>query len=204
MGAAADCELIGPGFFGQPMNSLSTLALVAAGALVLSRQPRLRMIGVALIATGVGSFLFHGPMPRGNEWAHDVTLAWLLVSVGGVGTRWERLAGIPALVALGVVFAVAPAAADPIAVVLAVVTTVSLLRRDRSARTVGPLTLLGVVAVLGRLGATGGPLCDAGSLLQTHALWHVGAAVAVSWWALAYRPQPEGSAPSDRVADGRR
>jgi hypothetical protein len=162
------------------------------------------MVGVALIATGVGSFLFHGPMPRGDEWAHDVTLAWLLVAVGGVDTRWERLAGIPALVMLAVVFAVAPAAADPIAVVLAVVTTVSLLRRDRSARTVGPLTLLGVVAVLGRLGSTGGPLCDAGSLLQTHAFWHVGAAVAVSWWALAYRPEPEGSAPFDRVADGRR
>jgi hypothetical protein len=51
----------------------------------------------------------------------------------------------------------------------------------------GPLALLAVVAVIGRLGATGGPLCDPDSLWQPHGLWHVGAAVVVVWWALRRR-----------------
>jgi hypothetical protein len=48
-----------------------------------------------------------------------------------------------------------------------------------------PLLLLGVVAVYGRLGATAGPLCDPASLFQPHAVWHLGSALAVAWWAMA-------------------
>ena len=40
-------------------------------------------------------------------------------------------------------------------------------------------------AVVGRLGATGGPLCDPGSWLQPHGLWHISAAAALGWWAVA-------------------
>jgi hypothetical protein len=54
---------------------------------------------------------------------------------------------------------------------------------------VGPLVLLGSVAIIGRLGATGGPLCDPDSILQPHGLWHLGAAAALLWWALQY-PTP--------------
>ncbi|MGH8948332.1 MAG: hypothetical protein ACRDXF_05675, partial [Acidimicrobiia bacterium] len=61
----------------------------------------------------------------------------------------------------------------------------SILRSDRSPAALAPLLLLAVVAVFGRLGATGGPLCDPGSLLQPHAVWHLGSALAVAWWALA-------------------
>ncbi|HEU4320055.1 MAG TPA: hypothetical protein VFS66_08230 [Acidimicrobiia bacterium] len=54
---------------------------------------------------------------------------------------------------------------------------------------VGPLTLLAVVAVIGRLGATGNPLCDPASIWQPHGLWHIGAATAVTWWAVATAPK---------------
>jgi hypothetical protein len=46
-----------------------------------------------------------------------------------------------------------------------------------------------VVAGIGRLGGSGGPLCNPDSLLQPHALWHVGAAGVATWWAI-HRHQP--------------
>jgi hypothetical protein len=183
MGAAADCEAITAGFLGQPVNALSTLGFVVAGVFVIARNPGRRWVGIALIATGIGSFLFHGPMPPGDEWAHDVTLTGLIVVVAGSGTRVERYTRLPALAVIGVVFALAPTLADPIGVALAVVAVVSILRgRDYAA--LPPLLLLGAVAIFGRLGATGGPLCDPESLLQAHGVWHLGAAVAVAWWAV--------------------
>jgi hypothetical protein len=122
-------------------------------------------------------------MPPGSEWAHDVTLTWLIVVVAGAGTRVEPFTKLPALLLIGALFAIAPPLADPIAVAAAIVAVVSLLRgRDYAA--VPPLLLLGAVAVFGRLGATGGPLCDPGSLFQPHGVWHLGAAVAVAWWAI--------------------
>jgi hypothetical protein len=188
MGAAADCELIGPGFLGQPVNTLTTLALVVAGGVLLTRA-RLRWIGVGLIATAAGSFLFHGPMPSGSEWAHDVSLAWLILLVAGLGRSWETWTRIPGLVALGVLFAALPAVADPVAVLITIAALILILRDDRSPSTIAPLGLLGAAAILGRLGATGGPFCDPGSLFQLHGVWHIAAAGAVTWWALAVEPR---------------
>lgn len=185
MGAAGDCELIRSGLLGQPVSALTSLALVVAGAWVI-RVPRTRWIGAGLVATGLGSFVFHGPMPPWGEWAHDVSLAWLIALVGGLGTRWEGWSRLPTLVALALLLALAPITADPVAVALTVVVIGSLLIRDRTRRALAPLALLGVSGILGRLGATGGPLCASASVWQMHGLWHVGAAVAVAWWATAH------------------
>lgn len=185
MGAAADCEAIAAGFLGQPINALTTLGFVVAGLVIIVRRGEMRWIGSGLIATGVGSFLFHGPMPPGNEWAHDMTLAWLVTMVAGWGTRWERYSRLPALLGIGTLFALVPVVADPFAAVMTVVAVISVLRLDRSAAAVAPLVLLALVAVFGRLGATGGRLCDPESLFQPHAVWHLGAATAVAWWGLA-------------------
>lgn len=183
MGAAADCELIGPGFFGQPVNSVTSIAFAVAGV-ILWQRPRLRWIAGGLVATGIGSFLFHGPMPAGSQWAHDVSLAWLIVLVAGLGQTWEKWTKLPALSGLGVGFALLPVVADPTAVLATAFALLVILRRDRSLRTIAPLTLLAIAAVLGRLGATGGPWCEPGSVFQWHAIWHIAAAVAVAWWAL--------------------
>jgi hypothetical protein len=189
MGAAADCELIGAGFLGQPVNSITTIGFVIAGLVVIGRRPDRRWVGIALVATGVGSFLFHGPMPPGSEWAHDVTIAWLLAVIAGIGTRAEKYSRFPALAVLAVCFALAPSWGDPIAVALTIVAIVSVLR-GRDYRALPPLALLALVAIYGRLGATGGPFCDPESVFQPHGVWHLGSAVAVAWWALADRPQP--------------
>lgn len=181
MGAFADCELIGPGILGQPVNTLTTLPFLLLGGW-LSSNARSRWVGVALMATGAGSFVFHGPMPTWGEWAHDVALAWLIATIAGQGTRWERWSRLPALAALAALFAAFPIAADPVAVALAVIVGAAILVRRPPAAELMPLGLLAVVAFLGRLGSTGGPLCDPSSILQLHGLWHIGAAVAVTWW----------------------
>jgi len=190
MGAAADCEAIGAGFLGQPVNTLTTLAFLVVGAWVLAYRRDRAWIGAGLIATGVGSFLFHGPMPSGSEWAHDLTLAWLLALIAASATRWERLSRVPALVVPGALFGLVPGIADPAAVLLTVLAVASLLSRDRSISTWGPLALVAAAGSYGRLGATGGPLCDPDALFQPHGVWHVVAAVAVGWWATrAHHPQ---------------
>ena len=183
MGAAADCELIRSGFFGQPVNSITTVAFVVAGVYLLPRI-RLRWIAIGLIATGFGSFLFHGPMPAGAEWAHDVPLAWLILLVGGWGRTWERWTHLPGLAALSLIFALFPQWADPLAVLLTIAALALIIHDDRTPRTIAPLSLLAVAAIVGRLGATSGPWCDPESIFQLHGVWHVAAAVAVTWWAL--------------------
>jgi len=189
MGALADCELVRGALIGQPANTITTVAFVIAGLAVASRAD-MRWVGVAMIATGVGSLLFHGPMPPGSEWAHDTSLAWLILVVAGWGRRWERWTRLPGLILLGLIFVAAPVAADPVAVALIAATVGLILIADRSTHSLGPLALLGAAAIVGRLGATGGPLCDPTSLWQPHALWHVAAAGSVAWWALA-RPSPD-------------
>ena len=188
-GHQVDCERIGETWLGQPVNSLSALVFVVCGLVITTRRPERLWVGVALMATGIGSFLFHGPMPAGSQWAHDVTLAWILVAVPGVGTRWHEWVKLPGLILLGAFFALASGFAEPVFVILTAISIVVLLKRDRSLATYGPLTLLVFTAGLGRLGATGWPLCDPDSLLQPHAVWHLGSAAAVMWWALA-APEP--------------
>jgi hypothetical protein len=183
MGAAADCEAIIAGFLGQPVNSLTTIAFLLTGIWTLVGRPERRWVGAGLIATGVGSFLFHGPMPPGSEWAHDVSLAWLILLIAATDTRWQGLSRLPALAFLGLAFWLLPGIADPVAVAFTAVAVVSLLARDRSFSTWAPLALLSIVGILGRLGSSQGPWCDPDSVLQMHGLWHVGAAVAVAWWA---------------------
>jgi hypothetical protein len=136
------------------------------------------------MATGFGSFLFHGPLAPGGEWIHDVTLAWLVLLLATYRQRREHWARLPGLAVLAFAFALEPSVADGITAALAAIAIIRLLRADRSSRTTLPLTLLAAVALLGRLGSTDGPWCNPESILQPHGLWHVGAAVAVTWWAI--------------------
>lgn len=184
VGATGDCELVRFTLLGQPINTASTLAFMLAG-LWLLRSDRSRWVGWALIATGLGSFAFHGPMPDWGEWAHDVTLSWLIVVVGALGTMRESWSRTPAILALALLYALFPAISDPVAVALAVLVGLSIVVRGPTRAEIMPLLVLGGFAALGRLGATGGPLCDPASPFQPHAMWHIGAAISVAWWATA-------------------
>jgi hypothetical protein len=81
----SDCERIAGGALAQPVLAITSLAYVAAGIFVLCWATRLRAplagaAGVALVAVGVGSFVYHGPQPSWAEVAHD----WPIVAVGAV------------------------------------------------------------------------------------------------------------------------
>jgi hypothetical protein len=91
----SDCEVLHDSWLGQPMNSLSSLAYVVAGA-VVARNRGPAAPAAALVAVGLGSLLYHGPMPAVAELAHDASVVALLVAL--VHAVWRyRVARPPAL-----------------------------------------------------------------------------------------------------------
>ena len=83
----SDCEALRDGVLGQPANTLSSLAYVAAAAYVLRRGgPPGPAVALALV--GIGSVLYHGPMPPGAELVHDTAL--LAVPVAALAVAWWR------------------------------------------------------------------------------------------------------------------
>lgn len=84
--AFADCERIRPGFIGQPANTVSSLAFVAA-ALPIAREARRRdrpawlAVAASSALEGVGSVAYHGPGGRGSKLVHDAGILALLGSM---------------------------------------------------------------------------------------------------------------------------
>ena len=188
-GAIADCERILDGLLAQPANAVTSLAFVGAAALVWRAERR--GVAAALAATGIGSFLFHGPMPPGSQWAHDASLAWLLISVGLSDSRWERFGGWPALGGVGALLAVAPVTGDAAAGLAAAAAIGSTLWHRRTPRTWLALAVLGLGALVGRLSASDAPWCNPDTLLQGHSFWHLAAAAAMVVWARHDRTVPD-------------
>ena len=180
--AAADCELISNSFWGQPVNSISSLAFVLVGLLLVQRRP---VLGWAAIAAGVGSFLFHGPMPGWAEWAHDVSLAMVPVAIA-FEARPKVVLAMAGAIAL--VFAFWLAAAEVVTAIL-VIEAAAVVWARRETVSVRPaalaFALLGAGVLVSVLSRTDGQLCDPDSLLQGHAVWHVLGASALWVWARA-------------------
>jgi hypothetical protein len=85
--AASDCEEIRPGLIGQPANTVSSLALVAAAMPIARaarrrRQPAWTAVAVASAIEGVGSVAYHGPGGRRAKLLHDAGLVALTAAVG--------------------------------------------------------------------------------------------------------------------------
>lgn len=198
----SDCEHIGSGFLAQPVNAVSSLAFVVFGIVVWlsarrgagrERTSRLAFGGL-MIATGIGSVMFHGPQGPASHFLHDATfvvtlLALATMNLSGV-FRWESrrtwvVFGLSSGVATAILL-VWPASTNFIAgvVVLAIVGVDILIHRSGSVRQrwwIVSVVTMGFAVVLFVLGRTGGPLCDSSSLFQGHALWHVLSATAL--WA---------------------
>jgi MYXO-CTERM domain-containing protein len=97
----SDCEAVRDAVLGQTANSLSSIAYVLAGAFVLRRGGP-RGPALALVAVGIGSFLYHGPMPAGASALHDGAIVALVGLMAAAAWRRRRLPRPPglALVAL--------------------------------------------------------------------------------------------------------
>lgn len=154
---AGDCEALRDGWWAQPVNSVSSLAFVIAGAWLTARVGRLRpgqrgaagaYAGLA-VAIGVGSVAYHGPQFVGAQSLHDLPIVGLV----GLG---------------------------------AAVPLVRLVRRQRplpgwSTRTAAVMAAVGSVAFVAYLGGrTDSGWCRPDSLFQLHGLWHVAAAALIT------------------------
>ncbi|KUH75145.1 hypothetical protein AU184_08140 [Mycolicibacterium novocastrense] len=110
----SDCERLDDALLAQPVLALTSLAYVAVGVAVLCWALRGRAVlavtaGVALIAVGLGSFIFHGPQPPWAGPVHDWPII-LLAVVCAIGAARTARARRSAWVAAAAVFALGLAA----------------------------------------------------------------------------------------------
>jgi hypothetical protein len=92
----SDCEAVRDAVLGQTANSLSSFAYVVAGAVVVRRGGP-RGPALALAAVGIGSFLYHGPMPAGASTLHDGAIVALVAVMAAAAWRRRHLPRPPAL-----------------------------------------------------------------------------------------------------------
>jgi hypothetical protein len=90
--AVGDCERIRPGLVGQPANTVSSLAFLAA-AVPIARHGRRAgsrpwaAVAAASAVEGIGSVGYHGPGGRVAKLVHDGGLVALAVTItAAVGT----------------------------------------------------------------------------------------------------------------------
>jgi hypothetical protein len=219
-----DCEAIGGGWLKQPVNAWSSLAFGVVGVAIVAsarstagREQTVRIIfGVLLIATGAGSFLFHGPQPTPGEFAHDLTFLaalWFLIVANVTGASGEtsghteaNWAGVLAVIA-GIAGIAALLAWDgSVTNILTALLAMALIGSDvllwtRAAPSPGwyGLAIASLLIGIGLFlaGRTGSPLCDPDGLAQAHAGWHVFAAVFLGTYFFATVPARTMSAPTE-------
>ncbi len=197
--SGSDCEHIGQSLLAQPANTLSSLAYVLAGVLLMWRAlaaPRRgariapAVYAVTVIGVGIGSAAFHGPTPAWGRFGHDLSIAAVLAFVIGYDVALARGAspntGLAMFVgiagACAVVLAVSPDAGNALDAVLvagAVVAEIGVSRSVTGRATADGrlwIAIVGIVtigALLNALGRTDAPLCESESPVQLHAVWHV-------------------------------
>ncbi|WP_193043714.1 ceramidase domain-containing protein [Mycolicibacterium baixiangningiae] len=121
----SDCERIADGALAQPVLTVTSLAYVAAGMVVLWwavrwRAPLAWAAAVVLVAVGVGSVAFHGPQPSWAKVAHDVPiiavgLVYAAVLVRSRRAQWRSTWAVAAGVfALGLVAYAAGRSGSPL------------------------------------------------------------------------------------------
>jgi hypothetical protein len=229
MEMAAGCEQHGVGFLSEPANAVTSLAFVVAavGILLSHRHNAARrdmpvrdrqtvVFGTLVAGTGVGSFIQHGPHPDWQAYAHDLPLAAVLmfVTTDAVSDLIERELSpswwlVPAA-AMVPVIASGPSASTSLQAAMATaaigLTLVRARRRPALRRTL--ITALVTAASGAAIGALSDrtSFCQADSLVQGHAVWHLLAAAAL--WrmaaAIGTRHQPQSPAAATASLAGRR
>lgn len=193
--AGPGCETTSSGLLQEPVAALSSLAFVAAAAVIpvfARREEGRGAVGYAALvgSVGLGSFVQHGPDPAWSDVAHDTPLIAVLAFVAADAvadlTRrrrapWWWLVPTTALIPLVLAAPRAGDAAQAGAAAVAVLLTLARARSHPEARRrIGvAVGLLAVGAAVGTLSRAGGPLCDPESVWQGHAAWHVLASAAL-------------------------
>jgi len=203
---AADCEIAVDGWLAQPINAWSSLAYAVVGMVLIasiSQAPRsdrqLRVaFGVLMVATGIGSFLYHGSQPAAAGFAHDITflaVLWFLILMNpaspyGVPRRYAWIALVSITITASAVLIASPHSTN----LLTGISVVALITSDVLVQRIGginwrwyaaALLLLAASLVFNLLGRSGSATCDPDSLIQSHALWHALSAAALGAYYVA-------------------
>lgn len=178
----SDCERLRSGPVAQPVNTVTSLAYVAAGVWIGRRRGRgtasrlaPQVFGAVVVGVGLGSVAFHGVATGWGKWLHDkAILAVVLCVLAWDGQR---------------IVAARREGRSPREI-----------GRDLAATHSGVAALLGVGGVIALASRTGAPLCRPESRLQGHGVWHVLTAVALAVWSEAHL----GSGSDEPVSPGGR
>ncbi len=201
-----DCEADSGGILIQPVSAVSSLAFAIAGLVILTwarsvegheRTVRI-LFGFAMVATGIGSFLFHGYDSTVAQFLHDITFlatVWFLAVVNVMEVRgWQRFWGwiivIAGIAIFSITLLVAPGLTNIFTILVTIVLIASDVQLEHSGGIARPWWIASLVAMslavaLFLLGRTGAPLCDPDSLFQGHALWHALSAAAIAFYFVA-------------------
>jgi len=203
---AGDCERLIDASLIQPVNAWSSLAYSVVGVILVASvamaRPRERtdqiVFGLLLVATGIGSFLYHGPQSPGAVFLHDITFLsalWFLVLIdAGAALRWRpgaiwiAFGGVVA--AITVILIAAPASTNVLTgLTVAGLIVSDLLLHRRGAidgRWYGAALALFAGALFANvLGRSGAPTCSPDSVIQFHGLWHILSAAALGAYFIA-------------------
>lgn len=208
----SDCETLRDAWLAQPTNAITSLAfvIVAAGIVIAAvRAPidRLRsgIFAVCLASIGVGSFLYHGPQPRGAQELHDLPILLTVTSIAiwnlRLVTRMVRN-DLVVLAVAAVVFGAITAVEVRLVPALTGITigaavALELVVANRGLRPIDGRRrwrayawMIGVAAVAVStwlLGHTGSPVCAPDAIFQFHGLWHLASStLLLLWWRLAF------------------
>jgi hypothetical protein len=202
----AVCEQYRIEFLGEPANAVTSLAFVAAAVGILAKRRRdttrrdtpLRdrqtVVFAALVAgTGAGSFIQHGPHPDWQAYAHDLPLVAVLMFVTTdaasdlIGRELSPSWWLVPTAAMVPVIALGASASTTLQAAMA--TAAIGLSLVRARRRPGLRRTLITALVTAASGAAISALtdrtsfCQAATLVQGHAVWHILAAATL--WRLA-------------------
>lgn len=198
----SDCETIGTGLLAQPVNAVTSLSYVLFGLIIAiglrrgaTNERSLRLLfALLLMATGVGSVMYHGTQGPGSGFVHDMSFlsAILFLAVFNLGGSFgtPRRRAMLAFVVIGIgaagVLAVWPMSTNALMGLIVVAIVASDIRGHRTGdmRTrwwIGAVVAMALALILFSIGRTGGIACDEASVFQAHGWWHVLAAIAL--WA---------------------
>ena len=195
-----DCEALGSGWLLQPVEAWTSLAYFLVGIVLIvsakhtaPRERTMRIaLGILMAATGIGSFLYHGPQSAGAGFVHDVTFLstlWFVAlmdpaSSYGIRKRSTWLAFGIVVATISAVLIAAPTSTN----LLTGIAVFAFIVADLSMHRIGgidgrwysvALFLIAASLLFNVLGRSTAATCDPESLVQFHALWHVFSASAL-------------------------